>query len=154
MTTSPEREPRRIRRRDRRGRGPRGPLAPAHVPLSQTPTQRFDDLVLDAVEHVEARWRDQLRAVDFAVEEVPPLDDEVHYDDEIESAGVPLARLLPAGQGHPARIVVYRRPLELRAVDREDLEDLVHDVVVEEVAHFLGLDPETVDPGFGDGPDA
>ena len=33
--------------------------------------------------------------------------------------------------------------------DGVDLEDLVHDVVVEEVAHFLGLDPETVDPGFG-----
>jgi len=69
-------------------------------------------------------------------------------DDEIESAGVPLARLLPAGRGQPPRIVIYRRPLELRAVDREDLEDLVHDVVVEEVARFLGLDPGTVDPGY------
>jgi predicted Zn-dependent protease with MMP-like domain len=105
--------------------------------------------VLDAVEHVEARWREELREVDFAVEEVPPVDGTLRVDDEIESNGVPLARLLPAGQGMPARIVLYRRPLELRALDREDLEDLVHDVVVEEVAHFLGLDPETVDPGFG-----
>jgi predicted Zn-dependent protease with MMP-like domain len=62
---------------------------------------------------------------------------------------VPLARLLPGGGGHPPRIVLYRRPLELRAVDRDDLEDLVHDIVVEEVAQFLGLDPETVDPGYG-----
>jgi predicted Zn-dependent protease with MMP-like domain len=119
------------------------------VPLVETPTQRFDNLVLDAVEHVEERWRDELRGVDFAVEEVPPGDDGIRYDDEIESAGVPLARLLPGARGTPPRIVLYRRPLELRAVDREDLEDLVHDVVVEEVAHFLGLDPETVDPGFG-----
>lgn len=126
----------------------RGPLAPAHVPLVQTPTQRFDDVVLDAVEHVEVRWRQELRGVDFAVEEVPPADPGSPVDDEIESAGVPLARLLPARGGQPARIVLYRRPLELRAVDREDLEDLVHDIVVEEVAHFLGLDPETVDPGF------
>lgn len=135
-------------RRDRRGRGPRGPLAPAHIPLSESPGERFDHIVLDAVEHVETRWREQLKAVDFAVEEVPPLDPGLRYDDEIESAGVPLARLLPAGRGQPARIVLYRRPLELRAIDREDLEDLVHDIVVEEVAHFLGLDPETVDPGF------
>jgi predicted Zn-dependent protease with MMP-like domain len=111
--------------------------------------QRFDNIVLDAVEHVEARWHDQLRGVDFAVEEVPPLDPQLRFDDEIESAGVPLARLLPAAQGEPPRIVLYRRPLELRAIDRDDLEDLVHDVVVEEVAHFLGLDPEIVDPGFG-----
>jgi predicted Zn-dependent protease with MMP-like domain len=136
------------RRRDRRGRGPRGPLAPAHVPLSESPGEVFDNIVLDAVEHVESRWREQLKGVDFAVEEVPPLDTAVSFDDEIESAGVPLARLLPAGRGEPPRIVLYRRPLELRAIDREDLEDLVHDIVVEEVAQFLGLDPETVDPGF------
>lgn len=119
------------------------------MPLSESPTQRFDNIVLDAVEHVETRWRDELKSVDFAVEEVPPPDPPARVEDEIVSAGVPLARLLPAGHGHPARIVLYRRPLELRAVDRDDLQDLVHDIVVEEVAHFLGLDPETVDPGFG-----
>jgi predicted Zn-dependent protease with MMP-like domain len=140
----------RSRRRDRRGRGPRGPLAPAHVPLAETSSQRFDNIVLDAVEHVELRWHEELKGVDFAVEEVPPLDVDLRRDDEIESAGVPLARLLPGAAGVPPRIVIYRRPLELRAIDREDLEDLVHDIVVQEVAHFLGLDPETVDPGFGD----
>jgi predicted Zn-dependent protease with MMP-like domain len=138
------------RRRDRRGRGPRGPLAPRHVPLSESPSERFDNIVLDAVEHVETRWRNEMRTLDFAVEEVPPLDVQWPVDDEIQSAGVPLARLLPAGGGQPARVVLYRRPLELRALDREDLEDMIHDIVVEEVAHFLGLDPETVDPGYGD----
>jgi predicted Zn-dependent protease with MMP-like domain len=129
----------------------RGPLAPAHVPLAETRADRFDNLVADAVEHVEVRWRDELADLEFAVEEVPPLDAALAFDDQIESAGVPLARLLPADRGEPPRVVVFRRPLELRAVDREDLEDLVHDVVVEEVAHFLGLDPETVDPGYGGG---
>ena len=116
-----------------------------------TPPQRFDGIVLDAVEHVESRWHDRLAAVDFAVEEVPPLGDPGGWDDEISSAGVPLARLLPPAHGRRARIVIYRRPLELRATDREDLEDLVHDIVVEEVAHYLGMDPAEVDPdGFGD----
>jgi len=119
------------------------------VPLVASPTQRFDSIVLDVVEHVEERWHDRLATLDFAVEEVPPVDIDFPVEDEIESAGVPLARLLAAGDGHPARIVLYRRPLELRALDRDDLEDLVHDIVVEEVARFLGLDPETVDPGFG-----
>ncbi|HEX4654573.1 MAG TPA: metallopeptidase family protein [Mycobacteriales bacterium] len=141
--------PRPARRRDRRGRGPRGPLAPPAVPLSESPSQRFDGIVLDAVEHVEARWRNELRTLDFAVEEVPPLDVPLPVEDEIESAGVPLARLLAPSDGHPARVVIYRRPLELRALDRDDLEDLVHDIVVEEVARFLGLDPEIVDPGYG-----
>ena len=121
------------------------------MPLVETPSQRFDNIVLDAVEHVEQRWHDQLRSVDFAVEEVPTVEADNVVDDEIESAGVPLARLYPAGLDHPARIVLYRRPLELRALDREDLEDLVHDIVVDEVARFLGLAPEVVDPdGFRD----
>jgi predicted Zn-dependent protease with MMP-like domain len=122
----------------------------------ESPTRRFDNIVLDAVEHVESRWREQLKSVDFAVEEVPTVDEPVVVDDEIDSAGIPLARLFPAGHDHPARIVIYRRPLELRAVDRQDLEDLIHDIVVDEVAHFLGLDPQIVDPdGFheeDDGP--
>jgi predicted Zn-dependent protease with MMP-like domain len=42
--------------------------------------------------------------------------------------------------------VVYRRPLEARAADRGDLADLVHDVVVDQVARLLGLDPDEVDP--------
>lgn len=137
-------------RRDRHGRGLRGPLAPPHVPLVESPSHRFDGMVLDAVEHVEHRWHSQLAGVEFAVEEVPSPPGAREVSDEIQSAGVPLARLLPAAAGRPARIVVFRRPLELRARDREDLEDLLHDIVVEQVASYLGLDPAVVDPGWED----
>jgi predicted Zn-dependent protease with MMP-like domain len=41
--------------------------------------------------------------------------------------------------------VLYRRPLEYRADDRDDLADLVHDVIVEQVANLLGLDPEDIE---------
>jgi predicted Zn-dependent protease with MMP-like domain len=54
-----------------------------------------------------------------------------------------------AGGGHrPPRIVVYRRPLMARADTDEDLGELVFEVVVEEFARLLGLDPEDVDPGY------
>jgi predicted Zn-dependent protease with MMP-like domain len=128
----------------------RGRLVPATVPLSRSRAQMFDDLVLDAVERLEPRWATQLRDVEFAVEDVPP--ELPSYDaDVLEDGSVPLARLLPGrdigrGRTSPPRIVVYRRPLEARAFDREDLADLVHDVVVEQVANLLGLDPDDVDP--------
>lgn len=106
----------------------------------------FDELVLDAVEHLEARWGDQLADVEFAVEAVPP-------DDEPSADGDPVAlsRLDPVdpigpADASPARIVVYRRPLEARGRDAEDLADLVLDVLVHEVARLLGLSPEVVDP--------
>ena len=121
------------------------------VPLSQTRGERFDDLVLDAVEHLEERWSSQLDGVEFAVEDVPPVPADGVLDEDVladETAGgaVPLGRLLAAGEQGPARIVVYRRPLEARAVDRLDLSDLVHDVVVDQVARLLGVDPDEIDP--------
>ncbi|WP_246281677.1 metallopeptidase family protein [Fodinicola acaciae] len=138
-------------RRDRRGRGMRGLLAPVSVPLSRSRSQQFDDLVLDAVEHLESRWSSQLRRVEFAVEDVPP--ELPAYDsDVLEDGEVPLARLLPPvptsrGRRSAARIVLYRRPLEVRAMDREDLADLVHDVIVEQVANLLGINPEDLERG-------
>ena len=131
------------RHRDRHGRGLRGPLVPPGLPLARSRAETFDDLVLDAVEHLEDRWGQQLAQVEFAVEDVPALPARVDEDTVI-----PLARLLPAEGSTPPRIVVFRRPLEARAADREDLADLIHDVVVEQVADLLGIDPGAVDPGY------
>ncbi len=100
--------------------------------------------MLDAVESLERRYAKELAGVEFAVEEVPP-DLNVYDSDVLEDGEVPLARLLPGGSGRhtaPPRIVLYRRPLEFRAVDREDLADLIQDVVIEQVANLLGVDPD------------
>jgi predicted Zn-dependent protease with MMP-like domain len=144
--------PSRIRRRDRHGRGLRGELAPAGIPLHRTRAERFDDLILQAVARLEPRWEDRLAGVEFAVEEIPPPEPPGPL-----SGPVPLARLEPrppgpaAGGSHPPRIVLYRRPLMARADSEDDLGDLVFDVVVEEVARLLGIDPEDVDPGYSAG---
>ncbi len=133
-------------------------LAPAGVPLHRTRAQRFDDLILQAVARLEARWEGRLAGVEFAVEEIPPPQPLAP-----DSGPVPLARLEPgspdaaAGPGppgngaRPPRVVVYRRPLMARADSEDDLGDLVFDVVVEEVAQLLGIDPEDVDPGYSGG---
>jgi predicted Zn-dependent protease with MMP-like domain len=148
MTSLPRR-PRRSRR-DRHGRGLRGRLVPDAVPLARSRAEQFDDLVLDAVEDLERRWERE-----FAVEDVPWVEhtspEEVVLDaDVLDDDSVPLARVLPAhrenGREVPPRIIVYRRPLEIRAHDRDDLADLVRDVVVDQVAVLLGRDPEEIDP--------
>jgi len=41
--------------------------------------------------------------------------------------------------------VLYRRPLEARAKDPIELADLVHDVLVEQVAGYLGLEPDVIE---------
>ncbi len=44
--------------------------------------------------------------------------------------------------------MLYRRPLMARADGQEELAELVLDVIVEQFAHWLGVDPQTVDPGY------
>jgi len=139
---------RRSRARDRHGRGLRGPLVPREVPAWRSRRDRFDDRVLDAVERLEQRWADQLEGVEFAVEDIPPSDPAPWEHDE-----VPLGRFFPAEGDLPPRVVVYRRPVESRAPDGPEAGALVHDVVVEQVAHLLGLTPEQVDPSYGDDDD-
>ncbi|MEU0571338.1 metallopeptidase family protein [Nonomuraea sp. NPDC005983] len=137
------------RRRDRHGRGLRGPIAPSHVPIARSRSERFDDLVLDAVDRLKPQWGRQLAAVEFAVEDVPPLS-ELGDGPSLGAEPIPFGRADTASGQHPASIVVYRRPLEARARDRDTLGALVHDTVVEQVATLLGLSPETVDPGYDD----
>jgi predicted Zn-dependent protease with MMP-like domain len=132
----------RIRRRDRHGRGLRGVLAPEDVPLHRTRAERFDDLVLQAVARLEPLWEAHLSTVEFAVEEIPPPDAPAAANGR---GAVSLSRLDP---GPPQRIVVYRRPLMARADGEDDLGELVFDVVVEEFARLLGIEPSDVDPGY------
>jgi predicted Zn-dependent protease with MMP-like domain len=139
------------RRRDRHGRGLRGRLVPPGVPLYRSRAQQFDDLVLEAVARLEPRWEAELSDVEFAVQEVPDFD-------TADEEGVPLARIVRGSPdisdpGNPAtgpRIVLFRRPLLARAEDEDDLSELVFDVVVEEFAEILGVEPEVIDPGYGE----
>jgi predicted Zn-dependent protease with MMP-like domain len=145
-STPPRRAERRLvsRRRDRHGRGLRGPLVPSGLPLARSRAERFDGLVLDAAERLDQRWSEQLAEVEFAVEDVPPSDPAPW-----EHGEVPLGRLFPRSGGHPARIVVYRRPVETRAPDLRETARLVHEVVVEQVAHLVGVEPNVIDPRYG-----
>lgn len=96
---------------------------------------RFDDLVLDAVQLIERRLGRELTGLEVAVEEVPPADPAPW------ESGIALGRLFPAEGALPARVVVYRRPVESRA-NGDELSALVHEVLAEQVASMLGMDPE------------
>ena len=123
------------------------------VPLHRTRGEQFDDLVLDAVEELEEHWAAELAELEFAVEDVPPEDRSADYateygPDAVIDRGVPLGRLYRGGLpdiAHPV-VVVYRRPIEARAVDRDDRADLVFMVVVDLAAEFLGRDADEIDP--------
>src|SRR5699024_6818105 len=89
-----EGQPRGRRRRDRHGRRPRGPLLPRSAPASTSRSEKFDSLVLDALEPIETRWRHRLSGLDVAVDEVP----DVRAATDTPAAGMLQDGLVPLSQ--------------------------------------------------------
>lgn len=119
-----------------------GPLTPGGVPRLRNLREDFDTLVVSVVRELEKRWRAELDRVEFAVEETPLLPPD--WDAET----VPLASVVKGSGSTPTRLVVFRRPIELRCDTKADLSALVFTVLVEQVSELLGLPPEQIDPRY------
>ncbi|ANE81772.1 exonuclease [Mycobacterium adipatum] len=138
----------------------RGSLLPPTVPGWRSRAERFDMAVLEAYEPIERRWHQRVSGLDVAVDEIPriaPKDpDSVQWPAEVVADGpIALARLIPAGvdvRGNAtrARIVLFRKPIERRAKDTDELADLLHEVLVAQVATYLGVEPSVIDPSAED----
>ena len=109
----------------------------------ETRRARFDSLVLDCAERVRPHLGTRYAALEFAVEEVPPQDPAPG-----EEQTAPLGRLLRGTASRPHRVVVYRRPVEARAADDQELAEIVREVVTEQVAALLGVPPHEIDPSI------
>jgi predicted Zn-dependent protease with MMP-like domain len=149
-----------VGKRGSRRREMRGPLLPPTVPGWRSRAERFDMAVLEAYEPIEQRWQERVSALDVAVDEIPrisPKDpDSVQWPPEVVADGpIALARLIPAGvdiRGNAtrARIVLFRKPIERRAKDSDELAELLHELLVAQVATFLGVEPSVIDPTLDD----
>jgi predicted Zn-dependent protease with MMP-like domain len=138
----------------------RGPLLPPTVPGWRSRAEQFDMAVLEAYEPIEHRWQERVSALDVAVDEIPrlaPKDPEnVQWPPEVVADGpIALARLIPAGvdiRGNPtrARIVLFRKPIERRAKDSDELAELLRELLVAQVATYLGVEPSVIDPTLDD----
>jgi predicted Zn-dependent protease with MMP-like domain len=63
--------------------------------------------------------------------------------------GYPRGETLPSG-ALPAKVVIYRRPLEAAFPDPVELERQIRITVLHEVAHYLGFDEDRIhDLGYG-----
>ena len=134
------------------GAGCAAGIAPKAVPISRTPSEVFDDLVLDAVEELEDRWSAELAGLEFAVEDVPPTAARhaaLEFDPEvIVDRGIPLGRLFRAGLGSDQRAGDRALPAPVGGPGGgpDDRADLVFAVVAELVAEYLGIATDRTEP--------
>lgn len=101
-----------------------------------TRSDDFDRTVLDALERLEQRLHRSLDMVELAVEDVP------RHDPVPWESDVALGRTFPGHAGALARVVIYRRPIEARAFDHDELAELIEHVVTEQVAGVIGIHPD------------
>ena len=108
--------------------------------------QRFEKLVLEAVEALPQRFLDRLANIDIEVRDWPgPA--------ELRSAGVPVGRTLLGlyvgiphtrrSRGYhlalPDRIFIYQRPIERLCRSDNEVRDSIGRVIKHEIAHHFGL---------------
>lgn len=130
---------------------------PASLPAFRSRAEKFDTVVAESFTEIDARWHEHLEGLDVAVDDIPRIlprgDEPVQWPDDVTADGqVPLARFIPEGidlAGNPTRaqIILFRRPLELRARDDEELPEILREVLIEQVAVYLGVDEETIEAG-------
>jgi predicted Zn-dependent protease with MMP-like domain len=113
---------------------------------------RFARLVDDAVSSLPREFVPYLENVQITVSDVPPPDPLGTGDEVLLGLyqGVPRTEREHGAALLPDRITLFRRPLEARARNLRDLEDLVRHTLIHEVAHHFGIDDDRLDElGWG-----
>lgn len=104
-----------------------------------TTRERFEELVVEALDGLPDWVHERLDNVEVIVEERPPRPGLLGLYE-----GIPLTnRGMHYAGVLPDRITLYRRTIERAARgDEERLKDTVRHTVVHEIAHFFGISDE------------
>lgn len=96
-------------------------------------------MVLALVDRHLRKWADDIGDVEFGTEDVPEIPPD--WGDE----PVPFGALVRPRPGQPGRIVVFRRPVEMRAKTRLERLALINEILVEHIADLLGREPGDIE---------
>ncbi len=99
----------------------------------------------ESVRHLMTTCPEVITAIDIGVEDVPTGAMSWDLVDR-----VPLAAAMESSTTRPARIVLFRRPLERRASSRAELRELVHYTLVEQLSGLTGRSMPDLDPDIDD----
>ncbi len=109
-------------------------------------TDRFEEMVREAIDALPDNFRTQIANVDFGIEEWARPDDYARTRISPNATllgvyrGIPLTRRgAHYNLALPDTIIIFQQPLQRLAHDEQDLAARVHHVVRHEVAHYFGI---------------
>lgn len=99
----------------------------------------FHESVSAAIARISRFNPEAFGGIEVGVDDVPKM--------STKWAGerIPLAAALESGGSRPARIVLYQRPIELRAASSRQLQELVHRTIVDQLAALTGIPVSELD---------
>lgn len=114
-------------------------------------SEKFEELVVRAVEKLPAEFRSKLENVDVIVESWPSQRQlkklGIRYQDQLLGLyeGVPqIRRGARYGLVLPDRISIFQKPIEALCHSEEETERKITEVVRHEIAHHFGTDERTL----------
>ncbi|HJE21223.1 metallopeptidase family protein [Bifidobacterium pullorum] len=130
--------------RNRHGRGIRTPMFGVRMPRYRTRSGMFDDMVAAQIRRLNGAWPELIGPLQFAVEDVPPSEPAPWEPRRSCSS-----QCFAAGHGVPARVVLYRMPIQSRSRSKLDMQLIIRDELVGRIGELYGRRPEEIDPDWG-----
>jgi predicted Zn-dependent protease with MMP-like domain len=119
--------------------------------MDQLSRKEFEDMVREAIEGLPEEFLSRLENVDVVVEDEPSFEqlqrNGLGPEDTLYGLyeGVPLTERMNYSMVLPDRIFIFQRPLEEVCDTREELIEQVQVTVAHEVAHFFGMDDQSLE---------
>ena len=108
--------------------------------------EEFEELVREAVDSLPEKFGRKMKNVDVIIEDLPSgnllseMKIKVRYGLLGLYQGVPLSkRGVSYGNVLPDKITIFKKPIESRCRNKEEIKEAVRGVVVHEIGHHFGL---------------
>lgn len=108
--------------------------------------EEFEGLVTEAVSSLPQKFKEKMENIAIAIEDLPSQ--ELLREMKIKSPygllglyrGVPFPRRgIWYGNVMPDKIIIFKKPIEVRCRNNEKIKESVRRVVIHEIGHYFGL---------------
>lgn len=108
--------------------------------------EEFEELVTDAISSLPEKFKEKMENIVVVIESLPSQ--ELLRELKIKSPygllglyrGVPYTRRgIWYRNVMPDKIIIFKKPIEVRCRNKEDIKESVRRVVVHEIGHYFGL---------------
>jgi len=108
--------------------------------------EEFEELVKEAVNSLPEKFKEKMENIAVVIEDLPSQ--ELLMEMKIKSPygllglyrGVPYPRRgIWYRNVLPDKIIIFKRPIEVRCRNKEDIKESVRRVVIHEIGHYFGL---------------